>query len=83
VKLNDLEAKRYNINTIIVVHGQLQGMYEKYNQLFLKMSHQNIIFLNISKENLFAFEKNIFLKISTFIQIIISIKVAMVLLSRV
>jgi hypothetical protein len=31
VKLNDLEAKRYNINTTIVVHGQLQGMYEKYN----------------------------------------------------
>lgn len=46
------------------------------------MSHQNIIFSNISKENLFSFEKNIFLKISTLIQIIISIKVAMVLLSR-
>lgn len=31
MKLNDLEVKRYNINTTIVMHGQLEGMYEKYN----------------------------------------------------
>jgi hypothetical protein len=47
------------------------------------MSHQNTVFSNISKENILAFEKNIILKNSTFIQIMISIKVAMVLFSRV